>query len=61
MEFDSYEGRSGKLRRDLAREMAPLRGVKGLEDVEIEAKPSFEGRSVPEGLCLMLYVDLWRG
>ena len=45
----------------MAREMAPLRGVKGLEDVEIEAKPSFEGRSVPEGLCLMLYVDLWRG
>jgi hypothetical protein len=50
IEFDSYKGRSGKLMRDLAREMAPSRGVKELEDVEIEAKSFFEGRSVPEGL-----------
>jgi hypothetical protein len=56
IEFDSYVGRSGKLRRDLAREMAPLRGVRGLEDVEIVVEGlSLERRYMPGELLDVIH------
>jgi hypothetical protein len=55
IEFDSYVGRSGKLRGDFAREMAPVRGVRGLEDVEIETGLFLQRKSAPEDLLDVIH------